>query len=234
MIPVLGVPTLTRYDLLQRMLASVDEPVGQIIVVDNGGYCPEPAGTHVIHLPANLGVAAAWNLVLKATPRAPWWAIVNDDLTFAPGDLARLINAMSDESPRLATLDGFSAFGINRVALEIVGFFDENFHPAYCEDADYEYRCRLVGVPIVAVPAGLRHERSSTIALDRYRRQNDRTYPENVQYFKSKWGGPMRGGEVYTAPFNGTGGPNDWNLDPRRLRDLSWETPVLWPEAETP
>jgi hypothetical protein len=33
MIPMLVVPTLTRHDLLDRMLRSVDHPVGHLVVV---------------------------------------------------------------------------------------------------------------------------------------------------------------------------------------------------------
>src|SRR5512146_1915569 len=140
MIPVLAVPVLHPH-LVEQMLATVDMPCVRRIVIDNGGRLGDLPGVHVIRLPGNLGVGASWNLAMKVTPRAPWWAIVNDDIEFAPGDLAALAEAMDDPTPRLVALDGFSAFGINRGALDAVGWFDESFHPAYCEDADYEYRC---------------------------------------------------------------------------------------------
>ena len=229
MIPVLIVPVL-RPGLVGRMLASVDVPVGQIIAVDNGGRAEVP-GAHVIRLPANLGVAASWNLGIKVTPDAPWWCVVNDDIVFAPGDLARLTAAMGGAD--LATMDGFAAFGISRACVERVGYFDENFHPAYCEDCDYEYRCRLAGVPIVPVPARLRHDRSSTIAEPRFGRQNARTYPENVRYFERKWGGPLRGGETFDSPFDAGGGVDEWTPDHARRRSQAWETTMLVPGGET-
>jgi hypothetical protein len=34
---MLVVPTLTRHDLLDRMLRSVDHPVGHLVVIDNSG-----------------------------------------------------------------------------------------------------------------------------------------------------------------------------------------------------
>lgn len=233
MIPVLAVPVL-RPDLVGRMLASVDVPVERTLVIDNGAAVLERdvPGAWIVRLPSNLGVAASWNLAMKVTPRAPWWAIVNDDLVFAPGDLARLAAAMADPAPRIATLRGFSAFGINRAALVVLGYFDENFIPAYCEDADMEYRAKLLGVPITGVPSGLRHETSSTISLPEYGRQNARTYPANVAYYLRKWGGHLRGGETFTTPFNAGGRPDEWSLDASRLRELGWETTMLDPEGD--
>jgi len=222
MIPVLGVPTLYRYDLLERMLASVDETWDRLVVIDNGGKCPPLWKAHVVSLPANLGVPASWNLIMKVTPDAPWWAIVNDDIEFAAGDLASLCEAMADPAPRVVTLDGFGAFAINRACVDRVGLFDENFVPAYCEDADYEYRCKLAGVPILSIPAGLRHDRSTTIAEPRYKAENDRTYPLNRTYFGVKWGGDLRGGETFDSPFDSGAGVDEWSLDFPRLREQAW------------
>lgn len=230
MIPVLAVPVL-RHDLVGRMLASVDEPVALRLVIDNGARVGD-LDAWVIRLPSNLGVGASWNLAMKVTSRAPWWAIVNDDVVFAPGDLARLTAAMADPAPRIATLDGFSAFGINRAAVVVLGYFDESFHPAYCEDADMEYRAKLRGVPIVPVEAHLQHERSSTIRVPEYSRQNARTYPANVDYYARKWGGRLRGGETYTSPFDRGGDVSEWTLDSQRLLDLGWETTILRPEGD--
>ena len=222
MIPVLAVPCLRR-DLVGRMLASVDVPVERVLVIDNGAGVDD-VDAWVIRIPGNLGVAGSWNLAMKTTPRADWWAIVNDDIVFAPGDLERLAEMMADPGPRIAVMDGFAAFGINRAALARVGYFDENFVPAYVEDCDMEWRARLVGVPIVRVEAGLLHNRSATISMPEYQRQNARTYPKNLDYFNRKWGGTPRGGEMYERPFNGPAGPSEWTLDPERLRELGWET----------
>lgn len=216
MIPVLAVPVLVP-GRVEAMLASIDVPVGQTVVIAQGVSI---AGA--INLPHNIGVAAAWNLALKVTPDSPWWFITNDDIVYAAGDLARLVDAMRDAAPRVVTLDGFAAFGITRAALERVGYFDENFVPAYVEDCDYEYRCKLAGVPIVQIPSGLRHDRSSTIADPHYAAQNNRTYPANVAYFVAKWGGPLRGGETYVTPFAQGDDPSMWIGDPRRRRDLDW------------
>lgn len=220
MIPVLIVPVLSP-GRLGDMLASIDVPVGLRLIIDNGAGVTD-ADSHVVRLPHNIGVAASWNLGMKATIGAPWWTIVNDDIVFAPGDLGRLIDAMEAPSPRIGALDGFAAFGINHAALARVGWFDENYHPAYVEDCDYERRCALLDVPIIALPAGLHHERSSTIRHPRWGAANDRTYPANLAYHRAKWGGDIRGGERFATPFDTGGSASDWTLDPDRLVAQAW------------
>lgn len=230
MIPVLGIPALNRPDLLVRNLESINAPVGRLFVIDNSpdgsmGDQAEACGVEVIDVGHNLGVAASWNLIVQANPSAPWWAIANVDQTFAPGDLERLADLMADPTPRIGCLFRFGAFGINAACIERVGFFDENFHPIYCEDADYEYRCRLSDVPIVDLPSGTQELEGGSVTYrsdPAYATRNAATYPANVAYYEAKWGGPLRGGERYTTPFDRGGSVADWTLDLARLRDQSW------------
>ncbi len=228
MIPVLALPGLNRADLLHRCLSSIDVEVDRLVVVDNSadgsiGDVAAEFDAHVIDPGWNLGVAASWNLVVKANPMAPWWAIANVDVEFAPGDLARLASAMNDRDAHVACLLRFGAFGINRSCVDLVGLFDENFAPIYCEDCDYEYRCRLAGVPIVDVQSGARHLEGGSVALHAgHVDDNARTFPANHAYFEAKWGGPVRGGETYRSPFNRGGAVSEWTLDPARLRSQAW------------
>lgn len=225
MIPVLGVPILSRPELLWRMLDSIDVAVGRIVVVDNGDVVSTPAAFDrdllVVRPGSNLGVAASWNAIIKAVPDAAWWAIVNFDLVFAPGDLARLAEHMGKEGG-VALLGTFSAFGVDRGAIKRAGMFDENFHPAYYEDNDFDYRCRLAGVPMAGLPAGLTHDISSTLqSSPSFREGNVRSFPKNADYFVRKWGGtPYH--EVYTTPFNADGDIRSWQLDVDRLAAQRW------------
>jgi hypothetical protein len=230
MIPALIVPVL-RTDLVRRMLATVDEPVGITVIIDNGGRLGAVDGAHVVTLPTNLGVAASWNLGIKVTARAPWWAIVNDDVAFAQGQLATLAATVSQPGPRIAAFGGFHAFGINREALRRVGYFDENYHPAYVEDVDMEYRARLAEVPIVNL-GPIEHQGSATINEPEYRRQNARTYPANVEYHRRKWGGGVRSGDRFATPFDAGGPIGCWTLDPDRLAEQGWETTMRMPDGE--
>jgi hypothetical protein len=103
-----------------------------------------------------------------------------------------------------------------------VGLFDENFVPAYFEDNDFDYRCRLAEVPFTGLPAGMSHKISSTLRSSKhYQDANSYTFPLNREYFRQKWGGsPYR--EVFTTPFNGGGSIKDWVLSIDRLADQSW------------
>ena len=225
MIPILGVPILTHPEFLWKMLATIDVTVGEIVVIDNGDCIHEvpdgtPPFTHV--WPGyNMGVGASWNHIIKMRPRAPWWMTCGFDLEFAPGDLQRIIDHM-EGTGGVALLQGFSAFALDRDAVRNVGLFDENFVPAYFEDNDYDYRCRLADVPFVGLPAGLSHKISSTLRSSKhYQDANQYSFPLNREYFRQKWGGsPYR--EVFTTPFDNGGSARDWTLNIDRLADQSW------------
>jgi len=94
LIPVLGFATLTKFDLAQRLLDSIDYPIEKLVIIDNSGkksWIPEVnefvKETWVIRLPHGLGANGAWNLIIKSTPFAPYWVIPNDDCWFEPGAL---------------------------------------------------------------------------------------------------------------------------------------------------
>ena len=194
MIPVLIVPILTGPQLLYRMLDSIDTPVARLIIIDNGGALNTSIGwpvehvqrTSVIKMPANLGVAGSWNLGIKATPFAPWWLIVNHDVTFQPGALGQFRQMAA---PDALVLNGgaqaWCAFAIGEDVVATVGLFDESLHPGYFEDVDMERRCTPT-VPIVRLPAGLIHHDNSSTLASGYGEQNNRTYASNADYYGRK------------------------------------------------
>lgn len=236
MIPVLVIPVINRPELLARTLASIDVPVDRLVLIDNsttGGLAADALAAvgdlpvewaAIVEPPDNLGVAASWNFGIRTSAGAPWWCIANADTEFARGDLAALADAMDDPGARWVGMCGdWRVFGINAATIETVGWFDENYHPIYCEDVDYERRCTLAGVPWWFVDGASTHEGSvSWRSDDRYRRANARTYPENVAYHRAKWGGGPRGGEVFTTPYDRGGSLAEWTLDLSRLRRLRW------------
>lgn len=222
MIPVLGVPILNGPDHLVNMLASVDHLVAQTVIVDNGGVV-DGIDACVIRPGHNLGCCASWNLILKSRPAAPWWFLTNHDMVFAPGDLGRMVEAMDNATgPHMAIIEGFSAFALNAATLATVGYFDENFHPAYYEDNDYVRRCLLAKVPLVSVAASSAHVGSATIYGDKqYRKENGRTFQINQDYYLAKWGGHP-GLETFETPFDRGGDIRDVTVDPKRLKELTW------------
>lgn len=228
-IPVLIVPVLNRLDLLYQMLDSIDHPVDRIIVIDNGTIIephdlPWDQPYHVIQPGHNLGVSGGWNLGLKVTPTAPWWLIANFDLTFGRGDLAQLEAMVDPASNDHYFMLGMALFAITRHTLRDVGYFDENFHPAYDEDLDWHRRALLAGSKRVDPPFTGVHVGSATIYSDPgYRRQNGATHSANDAYYARKWGGTKLGGETFSTPFNRGGHVGDWRLEPERLATQSWK-----------
>ena len=225
MAPILAVPVLNRPDLLARCLASIDIDV-RLLVIDNSGaglahrYLPDDAW--LLEPPNNLGVAASWNLAIKCYPTEPFWLISNADTEFAPNDLARLV---ASEGYGWTGLAGdWRAFKLTASTVERVGFFDENYVPIYCEDADYEYRCTLAGVRWGFIQGDTKH--AGSVCLDDHRRDNDRTYPDNVEYFRRKWAMSVRGPVGRSTPF-GRGGSVADGTQPSlsRLRANTWRRP---------
>ena len=148
MLDNLIVPVLNRYDLLQRMLSSLDYPVEHLLIIDNGASAVEQAfeldvpdcveHTTYLPMPANLGVAASWNLGIKSFPYAERWFIVSNDVCFEPGALERLCEARRDEITLSSMFPFWQAFALGYEAVRRVGLFDEGFFPAYFEDTDYQ------------------------------------------------------------------------------------------------
>lgn len=236
---IVGVPCVNRPDLLLRMLDSIDEPC-TVLIIDNSpdGGISDIARNHewdtdmdgrgvivrTLWFPANLGVAASWNLTIKYAPSEPYWVIANADTEFAPGALAALRSEAERGGPRWVGIDGdWRAFALTVDAVRVAGLFDENYHPVYVEDCDYEHRCRLAGVMAYTVPTGSRHEGSAAISSDpRLHALNGRTHRSNLAYHEAKWGGSIRGGETHATPFGRGGSVRDWELVIDRLRDNAW------------
>ena len=216
MIPAMIVPILRRPELLYRMLDSIDYPVKTLIIIDNGRALNTSRGwpvehvqsTQVITMPANLGVAGSWNLGIKSAPFAPWWLVVNFDAVFEPGSLKRFREEAEQGSLLLSGgQPPWCAFAIGDQVVERVGLFDEGFHPAYCEDTDYAWRCEMSGVPVVTSTIPVQHTNSSTLAAG-FAEMNARSYPANVEYLQGK----VAAGDC---------GEGRWL--PSRRRALSWD-----------
>jgi GT2 family glycosyltransferase len=200
--PVLAIPCINRPDLLAKTIASIDIPV-RLLIIDNSGqgitHDVLPEDAWLIEPPANLGYPASVNLAIKCYPAEPYWLFANADVEFAPGDLGRLQTA----DMGWVGITDWRVFKLTAETVQRVGFFDENFHPAFCEDADYERRCTLVGVRWGHIPGDTTHVRS--VSLEDHRADNARSYPSNVRRYVEKWGGMLRGGEGFTTPFDGGG-----------------------------
>ena len=213
MIPAMIVPLLTRPELLDRLVASIDFPVADLVIIDNGRCITTPPSssmvcrTHIVTMPANLGVSGSWNLGIKSTPFAPWWLVVNFDAYFPEGSLEKF-RAQADEAALLLSggAPPWCAFALGSRVVETVGLFDERLHPAYFEDNDYERRATFHGFPTRQSGIPVHHDNSSTLAAG-YQARNDATYGDNEEFYLAK----VRSGDM------GEG----WSLD--RRRRLTWD-----------
>jgi GT2 family glycosyltransferase len=184
------VPVLNRYDLLQRMLDSVDIPVDHLLVIDNGlgadlRFSDKFKKATVLQMPANLGVSGSWNLGIKSFPYAERWFIASNDVIFQPGALAKLSEARRDEITLTGEAPHWQVFALGDEAVNDIGLFDESLFPAYFEDNDYMRRAEFVGVNIRRLDINVKHDNSSTIKAG-YEQKNAKTFFANQRYFESK------------------------------------------------
>lgn len=212
MIENLIVPVLNRYDLLQKMLDSVDVPVDHLLVIDNGAgaelkFSDNFAKVTVLNMPANQGVAGSWNLGIKSFPYAQRWFIVSNDVVFGSGALEQLATARRDEITLTGEAPHWQAFVLGDEAVSDIGLFDESLFPAYFEDNDYMRRAEFVGVNIRRIDIKVTHANSSTIKAG-YMEKNAKTFASNDRYYQSK-----------IASNDYTSG--SWSLDIRR--ENGWE-----------
>lgn len=142
-IPALIIPVLNRYELLEQVLDSIDYPIDNIIIIDNGNsYKTSREDIHVLNMPSNLGVAASWNLGIKCFPHSDYWIIGSNDNAWAPGSLKMMLEESNSESLVFSSV-GWNTFSIGSSIIKKIGLFDENYYPAYHEDTDYIERIRL-------------------------------------------------------------------------------------------
>lgn len=214
MLSNLTIPVLNRYDLLQRMLDSIDHPIENLLIIDNGGQLDElhtndfVKAVTILPMLSNLGVASSWNLGIKNFYRLSVFYFASADMWFAKGDLEKLANS----NPKAITLHRqfphFQTFAIGEYAVEKIGLFDEALHPIYFEDNDYLRRAKEAGISIAYADLQGGHDNSSTIQSDNhYANRNSATFSDNQSYYQQK---------VERQDFS----PGHWDIT--RTRRNSW------------
>lgn len=125
----------------------------------------------------------------------------------------------------------FSCYMINRETIRVMGWFDENFHNAYCEDQDYHARCQRArehigkfndqNIPVERVhfkrlsTAPYYHYASQTVSRNpEFRQRIAIEHGRNQNYYVMKWGGEhpfvMDGGGNVTPFGDATKNWRDW------------------------
>ena len=193
MIPVLGFATLSRFDLAQRLLDSIDYPVEHLVIVDNSGkkeFEPKTSeyiqNTWVIRVPHGLGANGAWNLIIKSTPHAPYWVIPNDDSWFESGALEQIAKNVDTNAFNFVRVEPkWSCVVPTEGSVMKAGLWDEIFHPVYYDDDDYEWRMKELGVPFNTIDAIVHHDNSSTLKSG-FNERNSITFNRNHSVFSNK------------------------------------------------
>ena len=193
MIPVLGFATLKRFDLADRLLASIDYPVEHLVIVDNSGtqsWNPtqpdKVKNLWVIRVPFGLGLVGAWNLIVKSAPYAPYWVLVNDDAWFASGALEIIAKDADPDCLSFPSIvPDWSCIVLGQKVVEDVGLYDERLYPLYFDDNDYERRIRNAGLPVKRIEALVHHDNSSTLKAG-YEAKNAISYSNNQALFDLK------------------------------------------------
>jgi GT2 family glycosyltransferase len=126
--------------------------------------------------------------------------ILNDDIYLGKKmlDIIEIIAKYPDKFIR--SFADWSIFILPKSVYEKVGKFDECFYPAYYEDKSYEYRMKLMGVPMIKRPElnPYVYESSKTIEKDYSIFEASK---KNKQKYIEMWGGePER--EKFKTPYN--------------------------------
>jgi hypothetical protein len=209
---ILGVPVLNRYDLLEGLIRSAERgslAPTEYLIIDNGGkFVPPPDGPlgrkiSVQRPGRNIGVAAAWNRILRyAHGKGESAVISNDDVTLPVAAFEEIVRKLATGDFGIVNGLGWALFAQTPECTEQVGYYDESFYPAYYEDSDYDRRMHLAGVARAPISSRVEHVGwATTRALDSNSEHNE-WLRRNHAYFCRKWGGPP-GAELFAVPFNG-------------------------------
>lgn len=234
-IPVIGAPVVNSSFWIARLLMSVDYPVENFVIINNNGrgeldedldrlakidhkYIDK---IKVVHMPANIGCAGAWNLIIKCYMNAPYWIITNDDVAFKPGLLQNMVDHIETD-PILGmihpnkgdfNLGAWDLFLIRDIIVQQFGLFDENTYPAYCEDADYIMRTAHRPIrKLVGLEPGYLHGPDDSSEYYKSGSQTQKTEPEleeklsnannlNIEYLTNKWTSGWRYMQPAKNPF---------------------------------
>jgi len=217
----LGCPTLRRYDLLAGMIRSAvagSRTPDRYYIIDNGGGLmangtpdfvqPEM----VIGVPSeNLGCAGSWNkmghVMLLTDDDA--LLIAADDILFECDTIGEMLHAMETEDVDFVTAKpgGFSCFMVRKRLFDKVGYFDEQFWPAYFEDNDFHRRMQLSGICKEAeVDAQYEHVNKGSQTVASFNRaekhEHNQRFEKNRDRYVAKWGG-LPHEEKFDEPYNG-------------------------------
>lgn len=180
----------------------------ELIIVDDCSpqdttFLKESADVYIRHEGGNKGCAVGWNDGLRVAT-GKYLVVISDDVTVRAGWLECMKSALEKFPKSLASMPAVenmpagkepeenrvwvpaSCFMLRRECLDIVGYFDEQFHPFNYEDVDYWTRISQSGHTIArdySVQVG--HKEGQVIhSID----GNDAIDKQNRSKYLKKWG----------------------------------------------
>jgi GT2 family glycosyltransferase len=194
------VPVLNRYDLLNRMIRSIDYPVDNLIIIDNGARIRQPEDEaptcdnplvqnfRVVPILNNLGIAPSWNLGVKLVPFDQVFYFTSNDCVFEQGTLEKLAKESARDKVTISELwPHWQLFSVGDQVFEHCGLFDEAIFPMNFEDDEFEWRVTEMGYEVRKVDLPMVHDGQMTFKSNQhYATRNQTTYEANGLYFRTK------------------------------------------------
>lgn len=209
------IPTINCLKYLKETLASIPDLGQTTIVIDQastdgtGEWLKDRSDIITLTQKRNIGVAPAWNLGIMSALHlgAQYVAVLNHDIVLADDTLPALVYwhgrgvglPTVRAVPRECLDDGmlrhhwvsrpgdFCGFLITQDVIDRVGWFDEKYETAYCEDLDYEMRLLERGVSHGSCHDALVYHYGSR-AVYEGGVNNGPSFRKNSAYFERKWG----------------------------------------------
>jgi GT2 family glycosyltransferase len=233
----IGIPVLNRGDLLTDLIESIDVPAEVFIVVNRigpldpsveqsiavlGKNAPPRLQTLVHWTEGNLGVAGSWNKIIDHFEGDCF--IANNDICFSKGILECAFRQIRNRGDIvLQHLRAASCFYVTGLFTNQLGWFDENFYPAYHEDQEMCLRSRILNVRRCQFSRiakdSVFHGGSQTLknASDSQRQYINAANRLHGRYLKERWGAFPKSGLALPekrSPFDDASvHPADWTLD---------------------
>ena len=188
------VPVLNRYDLLQRMVASIDHELESLLIIDNGGKLKNLQAPGIVNkitvlsMSNNLGIAPSWNLGVKNYPFEDVYYFTSNDCVFEPGTLAKLESESRRDKVTISELwPHWQLFSVGDQVFENCGLFDEAIFPMNFEDDEFEWRVTELGYSVDKLDLPMAHDGQMTFKSDsHYAARNAVTYKANEAYYNDK------------------------------------------------
>jgi len=200
--------------------ALLQDPACDVLVIDNNSsdgtkdWLKSKVGIGHMSLCPQVSLAFCWNMGIRVLQGMGHESVLvlNNDVEIPPHFYTSLlywlkanrhgfvtgvsvgsrsaVGTEADWSYQFSPHPDFSAFLISRFVTEVVGWFDEKYYPAYCEDADYHVRMHREGIKAGSICVPFYHDRSQTLktAGDGERDQIQRGADANRERFRGKYG----------------------------------------------